>query len=680
MFRSTSEHLVEEVDDLIGQTRRSLLTTHPSPAGQLSSSSTSKQNNGSGLRMPVIRLVGLVFLCDFLLLTMVVPIFPIVFKNTVYASPINLALAFASKPVAQILFNPCAGYIVDKHGPRKPLLIGSMVATMASAVLVFALVGINMSASTQTTTGKDTYRYILCVVARIVQGTASAFTNSSGFTLIVKTHHEDVRGSAVGVASIGIALGVLLGPPVAGLLGSIYPWLPFVALCSLLFINIIMQMCTSYETTNSHPLYQSSRLRGSLDAALLSSSTDYEPRFAVRGSNLDMIDQSSSFDRSFGNDPTHDINGGTCTGCKLLKDPMIFIVSIAVMIANATVGMIEPLIPLYMEQTLLNGNSNSSSNSSSISDHQDDASQRTRTIGLTFAISTLAYLLCTPLAGYLGDRLSKSSSSSSNSSSSSSTTTTLSSPSSHSRNRRYVVILIGMLMLAGGLSSFWLMGHGWFGLILGLIGIGIGMAFIDAPVAALLADIMDIRGTKDSFGSVYAIQDTAISIGFAMGPLLGAGMQHLFEKHPSGIVPPGSGQDDVDDGGVGFREMSMVFGIVCLVYSPFVCCLRKLNATDESIYEMRRGMSVNSSSGGIRRATSSRNEHGVFARGGGMGALSVESLNGEEDYNSPQGTILMSGGRSMSSGRSVSRDINTTTPDRTTSLPNSAYSYGEPMN
>ena len=31
------------------------------------------------------------------------------------------------------------------------------------------------------------------------------------------------------------------------------------------------------------------------------------------------------------------------------------------------------------------------------------------------------------------------------------------------------------------------MGSGWFGLVLGLMGIGVGMAFIDAPVAALLA-------------------------------------------------------------------------------------------------------------------------------------------------------------------------------------------------
>ena len=46
---------------------------------------------------------------------------------------------------------------------------------------------------------------------------------------------------------------------------------------------------------------------------------------------------------------------------------------------------------------------------------------------------------------------------------------------------------------------------------------------------------MDLRGHRDSFGSVYAIQDTAISLGFALGPLLGAGLQHALEKNPSKV-------------------------------------------------------------------------------------------------------------------------------------------------
>ena len=657
--------LVDEVDDLIGQTRRSL--RNHSPAGQLSTSNTKPAlplKNGSGMNFGIIRLVGLVFLCDFLLLTMVVPILPMVFKGTSFASPINLALVFASKPVAQIVLNPCAGYVVDRFGPRGPLLLGSLVATAASGVFIFALLGI--PPADKATTVRDTYRFVLCIAARVVQGAASAFTNSSGFTLVVKTHHEEVRGSAVGIASIGIALGALMGPPLAGLLGSIAPWVPFCGLCGLLLLSMMLQVCTPYSTTEAHPRYCSSRLRGSLDAALLSADDNQPFRYAVRGSNLDQIANGSA---TIGHDSVSDINGGSITGCRMLRDPMILVVAAAATIANATVGMIEPLIPLYMERTLLAGNpaypangTNSTTGGTTVNDGVNSESEKTRIIGLVFATSTLTYLVFTPIAGVLGDRLGG---------------------NNTTRNRRYLVILFGIVILACGLCSFWLMGHGWTGLIVGLVGIGLGMAFIDAPVAALLADIMDVRGLRDSFGTVYAIQDTAISIGFAIGPLLGAGLQHVFEKNPTRVIPQGG--EDVDDGGIGFRQMSMVFGVVCLAYAPFVLCLRRLNPTEETTYEMRRGVSVNGGSRTLSSANSShfRNEHGVLARGGN-GLLSVESLNGEdyeeyEDGGGGGGGLLMSGGRGNYESRSVSRDI-VTTPNRVgTSLPNAAFSYGEPQ-
>jgi MFS family permease len=338
--------LLTEVDDLIDHTSTTLTLQQlqQSPAGKLSSSKKSSEES-TGLRFSNIRLVGVVFLCDFLLLTMVVPILPLVFKGTAYASPINLALAFASKPVSQIIVNPAAGYVVDQYGPRKPMLIGSLVATLSCGVLIVALMDVSSTSTSTSNTMNATNRYMLCVVARIVQGMASAFTNSSGFTLIVQTHHEGVRGSAVGIASIGIALGVLLGPPIAGLLGSIEPWLPFVSLLGFLAINMIMQLFAYSKVGGKlgerSPMYRSSRLRGSLDAALLDDDETY--RYAVRGSNLGL-----------GMDATADIKGGTCTGCRLLKDPMISIVAMSAVIANATVGMIEPLIPLSVIFFFLN--------------------------------------------------------------------------------------------------------------------------------------------------------------------------------------------------------------------------------------------------------------------------------------------------------------------------------------
>ena len=289
-----SSGFLNQVDNLIANT-----------SGKLAG--TNREKETSGMHMKIIRLVGVVFLCDNLLLTMVVPILPIVFKDTPFADPFTLALAFASKPISQILVNPCAGTVVDKYGPRRPLLVGSVVCLLATGVIVFSLFGISTASSGSSTPQNDTSRFISVVVARIVQGIASAFTNSSGFTLIVQTHHVDVRGSAVGIASIGIALGtrlcycwrldrgrdrfegaivhcfvilgtdrscccccslfvssakgVLLGPPVAGLLGSVQPWLPFGVLSLLLVGNIAMQLCTPVK--NIQPRYGQRKLYAS---------------------------------------------------------------------------------------------------------------------------------------------------------------------------------------------------------------------------------------------------------------------------------------------------------------------------------------------------------------------------------------------------------------------------------
>ena len=124
--------------------------------------------------------------------------------------------------------------------------------------------------------------------------------------------------------------------------------------------------------------------------------------------------------------------------------------------------------------------------------------------------------------------------------------------------------------------------------------------------------------------------------------------------------------------GVGFREMCMVFGLLCLVYAPFVCCLKKLDAPKDErrVHEMSRGISVHRSINGSEnrsfsssaprtisgRSSQRTNEHGVFARGG-AGQLSIDSLNGEDE-----GGVDVTG-----------------TPQKLgTTLPNAAYSYGEP--
>jgi DHA1 family solute carrier family 18 vesicular amine transporter 1/2 len=72
-------------------------------------------------------------------------------------------------------------------------------------------------------------------MARALQGVGSACTSTSGMGMLAQAYPDDAeRGSAMGIALGGLALGVLIGPPYGGLL---YEWsgkeLPFILLALL---------------------------------------------------------------------------------------------------------------------------------------------------------------------------------------------------------------------------------------------------------------------------------------------------------------------------------------------------------------------------------------------------------------------------------------------------------------
>ncbi len=77
--------------------------------------------------------------------------------------------------------------------------------------------------------------YGMLWMARALQGIGSACTSTSGMGMLAQAYPDDAeRGSAMGIALGGLALGVLVGPPYGGLL---YEWsgkeLPFILLALL---------------------------------------------------------------------------------------------------------------------------------------------------------------------------------------------------------------------------------------------------------------------------------------------------------------------------------------------------------------------------------------------------------------------------------------------------------------
>ncbi len=665
-FRRNSD-LVDATDELLGETARTLATAEaqrrrgsalvgqmgplprlPAPSSRGSfadsfadggggggssaySSSLSGGGGGGGgdgggladdgaptatVRAGVVAMAAIVFLCDYLLLTVVVPILPLVFQGTRWAHPLVLAGCFAAKPAAQILFNPFAGLMVDRHGPRTPLLFGGLVLAASCGVFIGALLQATArpaaaaaaapspsSSAVDDLTAAMALTFWLCTAARFVQGFASALASAAGMTLVIQAHDASVRGSAVGAASTGIALGALCGPPLGGLLGTFGFWVPFAALGGLLGVNVLVQACVPASALG---LAERSSVQGSGggggggggggrggDRRLGRSTADPEldPMRSLNSvrsipTRLFPEERGEEEEEYDAGDPAPAGSNTLFTGCRLLGDPLVSITAMASMLANAAVGMIEPLVPLYMQDTLLvsggarNSTGGGGGGGGSIDDGSDNAGGHTIVVGLVFASATLSYLLLTPVAGVISDRCA-------------------------ARGRRWAVVLAGMVILALSLSSFLLVSGGgsgdstsdaWTGLVVGLVGIGAGLACIDGPTSALLADIMDARGHEDSFGAVFAVQDSALSAGFAIGPLAGAGIQAAFA----------AGGDASDAAGRSFRMMAVVFGGVCLLFAPCLLALRGMGqgGGDEGIISSSWGDGGRSSGARSRRSSS----------------------------------------------------------------------------
>ncbi len=136
---------------------------------------------------------------DMLVHGLAVPVLPLL-PAVVDAGPAATGVLFSSYAVAMIIATLFAGRIVDRHGPRTPLLMG--LVGLAVATLLFATGG----------------PYWLLLVARLAQGIAGGMSWVAALSLIAATTGTDKRGQAMGIALSTITLGVLLGPPIAGFL------------------------------------------------------------------------------------------------------------------------------------------------------------------------------------------------------------------------------------------------------------------------------------------------------------------------------------------------------------------------------------------------------------------------------------------------------------------------------
>ena len=173
-------------------------------------------------RLLVTLLVALGLFIDYTLLTVVVPIFPEVKKN-LKLSNFAIGCLFAVKPALQAVTDPLLAPLIDR-GWVWPLAVG--LAAEAGTTVIFAYA--------------TTYEAMM--VSRASQGIASALIMTTGLAMVARVHNDDdkQRGIALSRAFFGVAAGVSLGPPLGGFLytagGSVTTFLILTAICAVIFV------------------------------------------------------------------------------------------------------------------------------------------------------------------------------------------------------------------------------------------------------------------------------------------------------------------------------------------------------------------------------------------------------------------------------------------------------------
>ncbi len=152
---------------------------------------------------------ALAFHVDMLLYYLLVPLLPR-YARDLDLNPMQVGILFGSYAVALLLATFPVAILTDRHGRRAVMLWG--LVGLAVTTLVFAV----------------SKQYWLLVLARFLQGVAGSATWLPGMALLADHFPTEARGKAMGTAFAAANLGVLIGPPLSGLLDQhVGPSAPF---------------------------------------------------------------------------------------------------------------------------------------------------------------------------------------------------------------------------------------------------------------------------------------------------------------------------------------------------------------------------------------------------------------------------------------------------------------------
>eukprot|EP00102_Acyrthosiphon_pisum_P025857 XP_016663067.1 PREDICTED: synaptic vesicular amine transporter [Acyrthosiphon pisum] len=331
-----------------------------------------------------------------------------------------IGVLLSSKAIVQLFMNPLVGILTSYVGYNLPIFLGSILLIVISVLFAYG------------------ETFVSLLVARSLQGTASALISVSGMCLIADQNHmSDLRRSKVmGLVMGSIALGVLVGYPFGGILYYfVDKSTPFnVIICAITF-NLGLQLYV-------------------FNFNLIKKVNSFKEILQLKQTNNDK--HQSHFNNGNWKD--------------LLKDGYILLIIFSICLTSSAMAILEPFLPIWLIQII---------------------NPEKWQLGTVFIPDSLGYLIGTNFFG------------------------TLSYTMGQWRMAVLATLLVGIsaIMIPAATTTI--------GLACPHFGLGLGIGIVDSALVPMLANLVDTRHPNVHYGSVYALQQTAVSLAYSVGPILG---------------------------------------------------------------------------------------------------------------------------------------------------------------
>jgi len=170
----------------------------------------------------VLGVVAYALFMDYFIYGLVVPLTP--YSPVGAMSEDRMAVLYGSYAAGVLLATPVFGYLGDRLGLRRPMIMGVVLSAMATLLFWFAP------------------SYPLLVLARVCEGSASAASWTAGLALVAE-NYPTRRVEMMGYSLVGSTAGSILGPLAGGMLYEFGGFsLPFMVTAALVAVDAAMRL------------------------------------------------------------------------------------------------------------------------------------------------------------------------------------------------------------------------------------------------------------------------------------------------------------------------------------------------------------------------------------------------------------------------------------------------------